>query len=138
MIYYFDAYKKELRMAYAQKNDDEIINKEPEFWIDHIARGNQCDADLMVLLRERDIAMAKVKEVDSELSAEREAHQWIPVSEGLPEDPDEIVRAVSKSGDEYHLCFNVYWYFPDDENGDEICVDIIFWQHIPKPPERKE
>ena len=72
MIDYFEAYKKELITQYAQEEGHEVTNKDSEFWVDHIARGNQCDRDLMVLLRERDNAIVRAKKAESEISAERE------------------------------------------------------------------
>ena len=69
---------------YAQEEGHEVTNKDSEFWVDHIARGNQCDRDLMVLLRERDNAIVRAKKAESEISAEREKNRWISVKERLP------------------------------------------------------
>ena len=134
MIDYFEAYKKELITQYAQEEGHEVTNKDSEFWVDHIARGNQCDRDLMVLLRERDNAIVRAKKAESEISAEREKHRWKNYPDEKPDKSGGyFVEIVGSSGTFYDKR-----YYVKEFGFENIIGAITKWIELPEPPEREE
>jgi len=71
---------------------------------------------------------AEIKELEAELAALREANRWIPVSERLPENGQEIL-ALGRN-----KTVDSWLYYPAVEG--VFRLEYTHWRPLPEPPEQ--
>ena len=80
-------------------------------------------------------AADRLEELETELSKLKEQQRWIPVTERLPEDDDDVLIMSSGSiSMGYYSVYNEYW-------ADYINVynsDVTHWMPLPEPPKEEE
>ena len=79
-------------------------------------------------------AADRLEELETELSKLKEQQRWIPVTERLPEDDDDVLIMSSGSiSMGYYSVYNEYW-------ADYINVynsDVTHWMPLPEPPKEE-
>ena len=102
----------------ADESEDDEMNR-PNFNLDeYMTKANENVDNLH----------AEIKELEAELAALREANRWIPVSERLPENGQEILAlGRSKTVDN--------WLFYQAVEG-VFRMEYTHWRPLPEPPEQ--
>lgn len=127
------------RLQVYRRDDPEVqeISDDSGEWVrykDHASRMQKCQEEIKTLILEKDLyekALERIKELEQQLAAEREANRWIPVSERLPAVSGNYLTNASHWITAHELVFTVktkQWW---DSTNQEY-VEPTHWRELPK------